>query len=144
MSWVVDASVAVKWYVRENLHEEARALLDNETVLVAPDWIVQEVAHAAFRKWRDNEIAQEQARTMIAMIPATFTELHISMSLVTRALEIAFVLRHPIYDCLYLACAEAAEAPVITADHRFYRAAIDGGFAKQIALLRPRGRSGSP
>jgi len=138
MSWVVDASVAVKWYVREELHEEARQLLDGSVPLLAPDWIVQEVAHAAFRKWRDNEIPEQQARAMIALVPAIFAELHRSISLIPRASDISFALRHPVYDCLYLACAETMDTPVITADRRFYRAAIDGGFARHIALLRSR------
>ncbi len=144
MSWVVDASVAVKWYVHEELHEEARRLLDDNTPLLAPDWIVQEVAHAAFRKWRNNEIPEQQARTMIALVPATFAELYRSISLVTRAVDIALALQHPVYDCLYLACAETMDAPVITADRRFYRAAVDGGFAKHIALLRSRRRETPP
>ena len=138
MSWVVDASVAVKWYVQEKLHEEAFRLLEDATPLVAPDWIIQEVSHALFRKWRNDEIAMDQVRVIIALLPSSLAELYRSTTLTERAMEIAFALNHPVYDCLYLACAEIAEAPVITADQRFYRAAVEGGFARHIALLRSR------
>lgn len=144
MRWVVDSSVAVKWYVQEELREEARQLLDDNVLLVAPDWIVQEIAHAAFRKWRNNEIVEEQARTMVALAPTTFAELYRATLLVTRALDMALALQHPVYDCLYLACAEIMDAPVITADRRFYQAATDGGFAERITLLRSRWRDALP
>ena len=44
--------------------------------------------------------------------------------LVERAARIALELDHPIYDCLYLACAEATDSAVITADRRFADKAV--------------------
>jgi predicted nucleic acid-binding protein len=40
------------------------------------------------------------------------------VSLAGRALEIAAELRHPAYDCFYLALAEERSAKLITADRR--------------------------
>jgi predicted nucleic acid-binding protein len=42
-----------------------------------------------------------------------------SGDLVERALDLAVVLEHPIYDCLYLALALDRRARVISADRRF-------------------------
>jgi predicted nucleic acid-binding protein len=38
--------------------------------------------------------------------------------LAARATEIAIALKHPIYDCFYLALAERERAPLISADKR--------------------------
>jgi predicted nucleic acid-binding protein len=43
--------------------------------------------------------------------------------LAARALELAVDLRHPIYDCLYLALAERERAPIVSADARLISAA---------------------
>jgi hypothetical protein len=50
------------------------------------------------------EITGEQARFVCASLRRCFTGLHRSEALVDRAIGVAFRLRHPIYDCLYLAC----------------------------------------
>jgi predicted nucleic acid-binding protein len=38
--------------------------------------------------------------------------------LAARALELAFALDHPVYDCFYLALAEAEQVGLVTADGR--------------------------
>ena len=50
-------------------------------------------------------------------------ELRPTASLVAHASAIALQIDHPVYDCLYLACAEAEGAPLVTADTRLQRAA---------------------
>ncbi len=40
-----------------------------------------------------------------------------------RAIELATALRHPIYDCFYLAVAECQSAPLVTADETMIAAA---------------------
>lgn len=125
MTFVIDASVAAKWFVHESLRAEALGLLDLEAPRLAPDWIVQEVAHVAFKKWRDGEIGPEQARVMVRSLPGMVTELHRSLDLTDRAFAIAMTLRHPVYDCIYIACAELTDGVLITADTRLCRA-VDG------------------
>jgi predicted nucleic acid-binding protein len=44
---------------------------------------------------------------------------------VPRALTIARALGHPIYDCVYLALAEAENKPLVTADARFLARLVD-------------------
>ena len=45
-------------------------------------------------------------------------DLHPVGEQVTRAVQISGELDHPVYDCLYLACAEATGSTVVTADRR--------------------------
>jgi len=42
--------------------------------------------------------------------------------LVADALRLAFLLAHPIYDCLYLALSVQTGTPLVTADSRFIAA----------------------
>ncbi len=135
MIYVVDASVAVKWFVREELRDEAMRLLDDVSRLHAPDWIVLEVAHAASKKWRDGEIDADQAQAMAATLPDFIARLHGSVALTTRALAIAMALPHPVYDCLYIACAEANDGVVVTADKRLCQAVRQTAFAGLVRHL---------
>ena len=49
--------------------------------------------------------------------------LYPSAELVAHASAIAFEIDHPVYDCLYLACAEVEGAPLVTADGKLRDAA---------------------
>jgi predicted nucleic acid-binding protein len=43
-------------------------------------------------------------------------------------------LGHPVYDCLYLACAESADAILVTADDRFAAKALTHAASWRIAM----------
>ena len=47
MTLVVDASVAIKWFVEESRSDAARAVLTSGESLVAPDLVVPEACNAA-------------------------------------------------------------------------------------------------
>jgi predicted nucleic acid-binding protein len=116
---VVDASVAVKWYTPEIRHDEAKKLLDLTDTLIAPELIVSEVTNAAWAKARRGEITEDVAKLIAAWIGSGTPALRPAAKLNARALAIALILRHPVYDCLYLACAELESALPVTDDCRF-------------------------
>ena len=116
---VVDASVALKWVLDEPGDREARAIIETGEPLIAPELIVAEVVNAAWRRWVSGEIVARQAAVIAAEIPRVFAELLAIEPLRMRALEIATELKHPAYDCFYLALAEARDARLVTADRRF-------------------------
>jgi predicted nucleic acid-binding protein len=123
MTVVVDASVAVKWFVKEAARERALEILD-ESERHAPDLIIAEVGNVAWKKAIRGEVTSEQARFICTSLRRYFAVLHRSETLADHAIEIALRLRHPIYDCLYLACAQRTGARFVTADRRLL-AAID-------------------
>lgn len=135
MTWIVDASVATKWFVREGLHAEALMLLARPDRLAAPDLIVAEVANIAWKKCLRGEITRAQADAMAAAIGGYIAALQPSSELVERALDLALSLNHPVYDCLYLACAESLGGTLISADVRF--AAILHGTRYAGLILHP-------
>jgi predicted nucleic acid-binding protein len=55
MALIVDASVAIKWFIDEPGSEVARRLWRDEPDLLAPDLLVPEVCNAAWRKVRLGE-----------------------------------------------------------------------------------------
>ncbi len=123
MKLVVDASVAVKWLFTEDGTTESRRLLAHEVHLYAPDFILTEAANVIWKKVRRREIDDPQPYFEEL---ASFQEvivLRSSRDLVARASAIAIAIDHPIYDCFYLACAEAEGAPLVTADTKLQRAA---------------------
>lgn len=115
---VVDASVAVKWFLVEPGDREALAVLDGGEPLIAPELVVAEVVNAVWRRLVTGGIDASQAADVPAAIQKLFAELRPIGALASRALEIAAELRHPVYDCFYLALAEAESAKLITADRR--------------------------
>ena len=119
MSLVVDASVALKWFLSEELHaSQALAVVQDGATLIAPDFLIAEVCNAAWRSARLGRISQAQVDAIAANLPRFFDSLVSVSSLARRAVAIAGQLDHPVYDCLYLALAEAEQAELVTADMR--------------------------
>lgn len=135
MILVVDASVAVKWFVRELEHEEAFALSRLEAELAAPDRLLLEVANVLHRKVRKSEITPEQARLAVSQLPDPIEMIVPSVILLRDAYDLAEQIGHAVYDCAYLACALHLNATLITADRRFADKARIAGFDKQVETL---------
>ncbi len=135
MTLVIDASVALKWYLDEPLAEEARAILASDEMLVAPELIVSEVANAAWLRLSKGDIALPQAKEILAELPAAFLALVPEAGFALRALEIATELAHPVYDAFYIATSERWGAPLVTADGRLLAKAAASPWAKHVRRL---------
>ncbi len=127
-SVVVDASVAVKWLVREEHTDKALAILrawnDEEVTPAAPHLLPFEVANALHRKVLRGELSVGDTARMISQLFSSGLELHQTAGLHVRALELASELgQGAAYDAHYLALAERVGCELWTADERFYRAA---------------------
>lgn len=121
---IIDASVAVKWFFEEEDSALARDLVGRES-LRAPPLFLLEVGNAIWKKARKGQLhdltdavaRHAELASVVEIVPDT-------ADLAPRALEIALSLEHAIYDCMYVALAEAERDVVVTADGRF-RAKID-------------------
>lgn len=116
---VVDASVAVMWFMAEPLSDEAVEVRNHE-LLMAPDFLLIEVANALWKGLRKGEIEEREARVGLDALQRGEPLLFDSPVLVPQALHLAGRLDHGVYDCLYLALAVREDATVITADRRFH------------------------
>jgi predicted nucleic acid-binding protein len=118
MALIVDASVAIKWFIDEPGSAAARRLWRYEPDLVAPDLIVPEVCNAAWRKVRLGESDPVQAKEIALRLRDGVLEFRATAPLAPRAIELALDLDHPVYDCFYMALADAEEVRLVTADQR--------------------------
>ena len=62
---VVDSSVVVKWFVDEPLHAEARHIYKYQQDILAPEFVLVEVANVVWKKVRRKEIGADQAYEII-------------------------------------------------------------------------------
>ena len=126
MKFTVDASIVAKWYVAETHSEDARRLLARRLERYAPDFLLVEFANTVWKKARRGEIADP--RPYLGEIPELRQAIDLlpTVDLVERAARLALELDHPVYDCLYLACAEATGSTLITADRKLADKATGG------------------
>jgi len=136
---VVDTSVALKFYLPEEGHEEAVRLLEaaeaGATELLAPGTILPEghnaIAQQRRRGWLDEEDASGAWERLLAAPVYTYAV----EDLVECAAEIAHETGTIIYDTLFLALAEDAQTVMVTADGRLLRALEETGYASLAVAL---------
>jgi predicted nucleic acid-binding protein len=120
--YVIDASVAVKWFIPEPETEKARSLLGdyNRAVidLVAPDLLVPEAANVFWKRAERGEITGQEARDNLTDLLALSIPLVPSTVLAHSALALAHTHRRSVYDCIYLALALERDCDLVTSDER--------------------------
>ena len=133
--YVVDASVAVKWYLPEPESDAAGRLLDPEHDLIAPDLLFAEVGNALWKRWRRGEIGLGDLRDPLAALAAVPFEVRSAAPLLSAAAEVAVTCGCTVYDGLYLALAFETGAPLITADRRLAQRIAGGPWARTVRTL---------
>jgi predicted nucleic acid-binding protein len=133
MRVVVDASVAVKWVLDEPGSEAAATLREQE--LIAPALWLAEAANALWRHAQTGEITGNEAVELFTeLLQAPVATLPIEPHL-EPALKLATEIRHPVYDCIYLALALHHQTYVVTADRRLASVANTPQLAGSVRLL---------
>jgi len=140
--FVVDASVAVKWFLDENESAEARLLLARDYRLTAPDLVFAEAANILWKRVRRKEMTPTQAQSVqlgLFDIPIDVFEI---AALTSDALRLAAETNATVYDCMYLALALRNGFLLVTADQRLCRRLADGPYGAPVVPLaefRPPG-----
>ena len=85
----------------------------------APDILSAGFTNVIRKKVRQREIAD--SRTYLDELPSFsgIMDLYPVHNLVVRAVQLTEMIDHPVYDCLYPACAEATGSVLVTADRKF-------------------------
>ena len=121
MTLVIDASVALKWFVQEDGSDRAAALLETAELLIAPELIIAEVCNAGWKAVRNGTAVPNQLEIAAARLPLVLDELVPMAELAVAATAAAMTLDHPVYDCFYLALAEQYDVRLVTADRKLLR-----------------------
>lgn len=133
---IIDASVAFKLIVEEQGSAEAMAWI-GRTEFVAPTLIHSEVGNALWKRVQRGELIDDgEIAARLADLP-NYVRTVDETPLLPRSLDLAVELGHPVYDCVYLALAEAEEDELLTADKRFFTAARNTRYASKIKVLEP-------
>jgi predicted nucleic acid-binding protein len=126
---VVDASVAVKWFlpgIEEPLAEQAAALLDsydqNQTRFVVPDLFYVEIAGAIWKAVRAGRVSRMIGSRALALLTEREFATVPSLKLLDGAFQIAADYERTVYDSLYVALAMQTKSQLITADERLANA----------------------
>jgi predicted nucleic acid-binding protein len=129
---VVDASVAIKWFVPEVHTEAAARLLEGDNQMLAPDLLFPEFGNILWKKIRRSEIRVSEAREILKALEAVPLQIHATQPLIESAFEIAYGLERSVYDSVYLSLAVMNECRMITADKKFYSVLKSSSLASHI------------
>ncbi len=126
MRYVLDCSVAIKWFVPEVLSDVALSLLQRleagDLTLVAPDSIAAELGYALRKIVLAGELAPDRCQAIVQ----DFTDLPITTvpvrPLAPDAMRLTSTHMAGFYDAIYMALALRADLKVLTADNRMVQA----------------------
>jgi predicted nucleic acid-binding protein len=140
--YVVDASVAVKWFVPEIRSESAVKLLRPENVLAAPDLLITEFCNTLWKKTVRRELEADQALRCLKDLNRMPLQLYPSTKLAHDAFQISIRERLSVYASLYLALASLLDCHIVTADERLRKSIRDGELKQRVLLLAASGFPG--
>ena len=142
--FVVDASVAAKWFLLEEHSEAARRFRDPPYRLCAPDFFLLEMDNVFCKRVRRDELDAadaEVARRILRELPIQYRGFG---ALLDRAYEMAVETRTSPYDCLYAALAQVVGGRMVTADRRFFERLSRSPFADHVMWVEDVGRERTP
>ena len=123
---VVDASVAIKWFVHEPLSVEARRILDDyqaDTLsILAPDLIYAEVGNIVWKKHIFQGLVADDAKAIVDEFRKLVITVTPTADLLDAAYSLAVSHRRSVYDSLYLALTLRENCQFVTADEKLANA----------------------
>lgn len=137
MKLVIDASVALKWFLRTTPAETdlaaaesvAATLERSETELFAPvHWRAEIIAVVA----RVDPALIDEALLVLEDMRATVID---GVPVLRRAAELSVALGHHLFDTLYHAVALETGATLVTADEAYFNKAKDAGAIQRLATF---------
>jgi len=134
---VLDASVAVKWYVEEELREQALALrhdyYEEKLLLISQPLLLYEVANAL--RYHPTLSSEDVMTAIDSLLAMQFNLITLGKSEAEVAVKIAFDENLSMYDATYLALADITGTQIVTADESFYKK-LSTERKKLVLLLR--------
>lgn len=120
---ILDASVAVKWFIDDHLTPQALRAAELHTFR-APWLILPETTNGLWKYARRGDLGVGDLEAAIRHVEANVACLP-DADLMRIAARLACQFDHPVYDCCYLALASMVRLPLLTADKRLAGLACD-------------------
>ncbi|MFZ1748283.1 MAG: type II toxin-antitoxin system VapC family toxin [Nitrospirales bacterium] len=133
--YVIDASVAIKWFIPEIYSEVALHVSRLEDPLHVPTFFQLEVGSVLAKKIRRNELTKDEGDVILKEFRQLPLQYHPDERLFHAGYALALVTHQSLYDCLYLALAETIDGAVITADRKFFQALSTGPYGPRIIWI---------
>jgi predicted nucleic acid-binding protein len=125
--FVIDASVAAKWFITEADSAAAirlkNAHIKGESILLAPDLFIYEVANTLL--FSNLFTPSERKRCLEDLYSLEIDLINPSVDLMLLTMELASTKKIAIYDASYLALAREFDIKLVTADEKLYHAVKD-------------------
>jgi predicted nucleic acid-binding protein len=130
--FIIDPSILIQAYVQEPATENVLALLDGLkkpaiVTLHAPEFCLLECANILWRHVRFQGMPQATAEKAIRALVDLPMTIHLAATYLSDGLTIGLAQELPIYDSLYIALAKTLGFPLLTADSKQERAAVNAG-----------------
>ena len=119
---IIDASVAVKWFLPEQHSINAIRLIDAGYELLAPDLIFPECGNVLWKKWVRQELEPDVIPAILGDLGRMNMHIVPTVAIVDEAARIAVAWRRSFYDSIYLALAITANGRMVTADEKLCNA----------------------
>ncbi|MBA3388020.1 MAG: type II toxin-antitoxin system VapC family toxin [Rubrobacter sp.] len=137
---VVDTNVAIKWYLTEELEDEALSVLEvgerGDLMLLAPDSVEPEFWNVLWQRHRRGELSLDEVWEYWDALEESPLLMGEVLPLMTLATRIAADSGCIIYDALFVALAEFEDTVVVTADQKLLDAIEGTSYAKRGVHLR--------
>ncbi|MEI6205884.1 MAG: type II toxin-antitoxin system VapC family toxin [Desulfuromonadales bacterium] len=132
---VIDASIAVKWFIPESHSINAVRLLNADCELLAPDLIFAEFGNVLWKKWMRKELEPEVISPILADLIRMRLRIVPTEALADKAAAIAITYRRSFYDSIYLALAVTVQGRMVTADEKLCNALRDTSLAERLLWI---------
>lgn len=132
---VVDANIAVGWSLESPNSPSCIRILRESDSVIAPDLIIPEVANTFYQQIKIGVANKDRILDGLVLLPRWFAELVPSATLRMKAFDLALEIKHPAYDCFYLALALMRDVRFVTSDAHFQRKAAAVGYRDRVVLL---------
>lgn len=120
--YVVDASIAAKWFLNESHAGEACLVLHSGHELHAPDFLLLEMDSLLAKHVRRGNIVSKDAADIRNALRRFDISYHSFPPLLDDTYELADAIRQSPYDCLYVVLAILIRGRMVTADRKLYDA----------------------
>lgn len=133
---VIDANIAVALMLDLAYSDRAREAAGRAQSMIAPDLIIHETANTLWKIATAQPGLFKQCNDILEKLPLLFDHIEDGRYLAQDAYALAISLKHPAYDCFYIALARKRGATLVTADKRLCSAISANDKTLQVNYLQ--------